>query len=192
MLCSRQERTVCCWTEHSLEGVGEAGRDKDTSRIEIDVQDAVLDHRQCSARVELQHVVRDARRNSGDAAEVASALLDDGKAHELEDVVLVVSGCRQPGALHFEPRAPWHAPVELDHRAAGRTTGRNHLDLAAACVETHARAPPALVLARLLDEERSVESVRATDPTDPHSHDGAARSVRSRRRATARRGGSRR
>ena len=39
-------------------GVGEAGRDKDTSRLEVDGQDTRLDERQQQAVAEVERVVR--------------------------------------------------------------------------------------------------------------------------------------
>ena len=76
-------------------GVGEAGRDKDTSSLEVDVAHTVADERQQQPAVELERVVGDAGHDLDDAAEATAALLDDLEADELEGVVLVLPGRRE-------------------------------------------------------------------------------------------------
>ena len=58
--------------------------------LEIDLAYAGLDERERQPGIELEHVVRDARRDLGDAAERAAALLLDLEAEELESVVLAL------------------------------------------------------------------------------------------------------
>ena len=63
-----------------LAGVGEASRDLDSARLQVHLLDARADERQQQARVELEHVVRRAGMDGGDAAERPAALLLDVEA----------------------------------------------------------------------------------------------------------------
>ena len=104
-------------------------------------------------------------------SERAPVLLHDLEADQLERVVLVLVGRRQLVALDLERRAALDRAVELDHRPA-RTSARcaDDLDRRAAREEARAGLPPALVVARLLDEERAVDPVRAADRPMLHPH----------------------
>ena len=77
--------------------------------VEIDTEDAVLDHRQQHTVADLQDVVGDTREHVRHGSERAAVLLHDLEPEQLERVVLVVLGRRQLGTLHFQlrpPRAP--------------------------------------------------------------------------------------
>ena len=97
--------------------------DEDTTPVEIDVADAVLDHRQQHAAVELEHVVRDTRGHDLDRSERATGLLHDFEPDQLKGVVLVLGGRRQRVPLDLE--CPCHA--RRDGRA-GSPAGRMRCD----------------------------------------------------------------
>ena len=75
--------------------VRETGGDVDCACAQVDLADALLVHGQEDPGVELEDVVRDARRDLLHRAEPAAALLDDLEADELEDVEAVVLGLGQ-------------------------------------------------------------------------------------------------
>ena len=72
-------------------------------------------HRQGEPGVELEHVVRDARRDLLHRAEPASALLDHLEAAELEDVEAVRLRLGQSRARDGELGSPRRGRVEPDH-----------------------------------------------------------------------------
>jgi hypothetical protein len=157
--CKRGRRRVAA--------VDEARRDNDPSAGEVDRPDAGLDERQHQPRIELQDVVRRILVDLGDAAQLLAALLLDPQADELEDVVGVLVGRRQLAARHGERRAALHLPVEPDHRPALRAAlRRDDLVLVVPDADDGAHRERAVAPARAFDEERPVESVRASDLAD--------------------------
>src|SRR5215831_18250343 len=76
-------------SKESVGGVGETGRDKDTSSSEVDVAYARLDQREQEAAVERDRVVRDAGLDRDHPSEPAVGFLDHLQPDELERVVLI-------------------------------------------------------------------------------------------------------
>src|SRR5581483_268513 len=166
--CGTSVKTSSCISGGSLVGI--ALCDDDAAPGEVDRAHALLDHRQEQLVRELEHVVRDSGGHGLDGSEHAAVLLHHLEPDELEHVVLVLLRGRQVGALHLERRPARDRAVELHDRPPGRAAVRDHLDGFAARQEAGPRAPPALVVRRLLDEERAVDPVRAPDAADPHPH----------------------
>src|SRR5581483_6877763 len=165
----------------------ESGGDDDATRLEVDLAHALLVHRQREPRVELEHVVRDARRDSGHRPEAAAALLHHLQADELEDVVGALRRLRKLRAGNGQLSAPRSRPIEPDDEAAARALPRRDGRRLAAGEEARPRGEQPLVVARLLDDERAVEPMGPADAADP---DEVVRLARGHRRvAHARRSG---
>ena len=127
-----------------------AGRDNDSALARLDRADAVLVHRQQQPGVELEHVVRDPRRDVCDPAETPPALLDDLEADELEDVVLVLLRRWQRRPRDLEERTACDGPLEPDHGPAAGALRLDDPQRLAADDELCADREPPGILARVL------------------------------------------
>ena len=137
-------------------------------RLEVDRPHAVLDDRQQHARCRAR--ARRSRRPGHGLARARAARPPSSTTSspiELEGVVLVLLGRRQRVALDLERRAALDGPVELHDRPAGRRARAATTSTSLPPARKRGAAlQPALVVARLLDEERAVEPVRPADPAD--------------------------
>jgi hypothetical protein len=106
----------------------------------------------------------------------AAALLLDREADELERVVLVLVQRGQLVAGHGERRAAGNRAVEADHRPPLCAVLRSHdLVRLVADMDRRAAVEGAGAIARTLDEERAVETVRASDAADRNELRGHVR-----------------
>jgi len=118
------------------------------------------------AGVELEDVVRHARRNVLHEPEPTASLLLHLEPHELEHVVAAFLNGRELVAGNGEDGAALDGPVEANHDpASGSLGGDNGRGL---LTRHHARPDrEALgIFARALDDEGAVEAVRAADTAD--------------------------
>src|SRR5207237_8308629 len=90
------------------------------------------------------------------------------------------------GARDLEERATRHPAVETDDRPPARPLRLDDARRLAVHEELRSDREPLRRLARLLDDERAVEAVRATHPSDRHpvSHRRGSRSTPPPRGAT--------
>jgi hypothetical protein len=144
----------------------ETRRNQDSPRTEINLSDTGLDQGEEKAGVQLQRVVRRARRDVGDDAEPSPSLLLYLEADELKDVVGAGFRLGQLGAGYLEPRTARDRAVEPDHQPHAGALALLHSDLLAARSEHRPGSEALRVLARSLDDERAVQPVRL--PDDSH------------------------
>ena len=134
---------------------------------EVDREDAVLDEREQDPGVELQSVVRRAWVHGRDYSELAAADLDHGKALEIGDVVRVRLERRKRVTPDGELRSALDDSIELDRAPAAAHSAREHDDRGLAVdFQRRADLEPSRIVARPLDDECAVESVRAPDAAD--------------------------
>src|SRR5262249_31361256 len=145
-----------------LPRVCETGCDEDAPELEVYVAYALLYHRQRDAGVELEDVVRDTRRDVGDAAEPPPAVLFHVEADELEDVVLVRPDRAERLLRHLE-RSP---AVEPDDRPAPRVLRLADPRRLAHDEQFGTDRETTRVLAGVLDEEGAGQSVGLPDTAD--------------------------
>src|SRR5262245_34354411 len=147
-------------------GVGESCGNHDAAFVEIDLPHAVLDHRQCEARVQLEHVVGDPGGDVDDRPESFAVLLVHAQPDELEDVVLVLAGRRERRAWDLERSAAARTLVEA-HDGPASCAPRGY-DLRRLSIDEELRAEGKSlgVFARLLHDERPVQPVSLSDPAD--------------------------
>ncbi len=143
-------------------------RDHDPAGVELDGSHAVLDERQQEAGVELEHVVRDARYHPNDPAQQPARLDLDVEALELERVELALRKGRQLLGRQLEQGPAGHGPVQPDHRPAGGSLRLDHRRRLAVDVDPGATREALRILARILDDECAVDSVRPPDAPDAH------------------------
>src|SRR5829696_3300185 len=86
--CGTRVKTSSC-TERRIRLAAETRSDDDPAVLEVNLQHAVLDHRQGERSVELEYVIGHSRRDIRHGAEDAPALLLDPQPDKLEDVELV-------------------------------------------------------------------------------------------------------
>ena len=125
-------------------------------------------HRQREAGVELEHVVRDARRDVADASERAPSLLLHRRGRRAGRRSSESSSGRR-AARARDRRASAPRATRRSSRITGRPPARFDATTRASSPPTKSTAPTAKrarILARLLDEERAVEPVRPADPAD--------------------------
>ena len=135
-------------TQRRSVGVGEAGRDKDTSRLQVDVADTR--RRRAAAAGRRRARARRSRRPGATAAtrpSDAAALLDDLEPDELEGVVLVL--LRSAAAPRAAPRAPCPRATGRSSRITGRPPAPRR------ATTTSASSPPASSRAPDLEPARS-------------------------------------
>src|SRR5262249_60718343 len=135
-----------------MEVVGEAARYDDFACREVDPADAVLHHRQGEARIELEHVVRDTRRDVGDAPERSAALLLDLEPDELEHVVRALRRVRERRRRNAQRRATRNRAVQADDPAATDPPRPGHPRRLAVDPELGAYGGGRGILARILDD----------------------------------------
>src|SRR5438067_13793199 len=97
--------------------------DNDSTRLEINVLNTRLDEWQRKTCVELEDIVRHARRDILHAPERCSVVPLDREPNEVEDVVLALFRRRQRIAVDLEHGAARRLAVEADDDAAAGTLG---------------------------------------------------------------------
>jgi hypothetical protein len=152
--------------EGKLVGLGEPTRHQDAAAFEVDLEDALRDERQRVARVELEDVVRHSGGHVLHDAEPAASLLLHLDADELEEVVAALLDGRKLVPRDGEDGAALDGAVEPDdHPAAGPLRGDDRRSLLPR-QQARAHREALGVIARVLDDERAVEAVRAADTAD--------------------------
>ena len=136
--------------------------------LHIDRSDALLDHREREAAVELEHVVRHAGRDVADSPERAAALLLDRegrRARTRRRRPLRPRGAPRPGSSRTAPRGT--AAVEADDQAVAGPLRAPPRSPARPPTQTRAPGGEACgIVARVLDDEGAVEAVRPADAAD--------------------------
>ena len=160
-----------------LASLGEPASDNDQPAADVDLQHTRLVEGQEDVGVELEHVVRHARRDFAHAPEIAPSLLLDAKPDQVGHVERALRGSAEIGPANAEDGAPLDGAIEQDHDSPARPLRGDDTRLLAVDEEQRPGHESRGILARLLDDEGAVEAVRSPDAAD-------ADELRHRRRST--------
>src|SRR4051812_12621626 len=116
--------------------------------------------------IELQNVVRHARRHVLHETEPAPTLLFDVEADELEDIEAAFAGRRKLAPRDRKRRPSLDRSVEADHEPAARPLRPDDGRVLSAGEYSRSNREAQRVVARILDDEGAVEPMRAADEAD--------------------------